>query len=345
LSDNCLGRRPATPYPLGANYDGLGTNFAVFSEAAERVELCLFDADGAETRVTLPEVDGFIWHGYLPSAEPGQRYGYRVHGPYDPAGGYRCNPNKLLLDPYAKAIDGQFDWQQSLFGYDFGDPDGRNDEDSAAAMPKCVVINPFFDWGVDRPPQREYADSVIYEAHIKGLTQTHPDIPEEIRGTYSAIAHPAIIDHLNALGATAIELMPVHHFANDAVLLDRGLSPGDQRAAQPSAAQLPHHSASVPGCSDDLSRRRSGPQSERKQQRLLPGQRHHLGRLGERRYPAAALHHCGGRAAGRASGVPPQAVLQRPAGPAARQRRPARHHLVPARRHGDERRGLGLRVR
>ena len=153
-------------YPLGATYDGSGTNFALFSEVAERVELCLFSDDGAggavETRVTLPEVDGFIWHGFIPNIEPGQRYGYRVHGPHDPAAGQRCNPNKLLLDPYSKAIDGVFDWNQSLFGYTFGDEDSRNDDDSAASMPKSVVINPFFDWGVDRPPNHEYADSVIY---------------------------------------------------------------------------------------------------------------------------------------------------------------------------------------
>ncbi len=161
----------------------------------------------------------------MPGIEPGQRYGYRVHGPHDPAEGHRCNPNKLLLDPYAKAIDGHFEWNQSLFGYNFGEPDSRNDDDSAASMPKSVVINPYFDWGVDRPPpQREYADSVIYEAHVKGLTQTHPDIPDAIRGTYSAISHPAIIDHLKGIGATAIELMPVHHFANDSTLIDKGLS-------------------------------------------------------------------------------------------------------------------------
>jgi isoamylase len=215
---------PGKAYPLGATYDGSGTNFAVFSEVAERVELCLFDADGAETRVTLPEVDGFVWHGFLPNVESGQRYGYRVYGPYDPTAGHRCNPTKLLLDPYSKAIDGTFDWDQSLFSYDFGDPDSRNDDDSAASMPKSVVINPFFDWGVDRPPQREYADSIIYEAHVKGLTETHPDIPEQSRGTYAGIAHPAIIEHLKTVGATAIELMPVHHFANDSTLIDKGLS-------------------------------------------------------------------------------------------------------------------------
>ena len=215
---------PGKAYPLGANYDGFGTNFAVYSEVAQQVELCLFDAGGAERRVTLPEVDGFIWHGYLPNAEPGRRYGYRVHGPDEPATGSRCNPHKLLLDPYAKAIDGHFHWEQSLFGYNFGEPDSRNDADSARAMPKSVVINPYFDWGMDRPPQHGYADSVIYEAHVKGLTATHPDIPPAIRGTYSAIAHPVIIDHLKSLGVSAIELMPVHHFANDSVLLERGLS-------------------------------------------------------------------------------------------------------------------------
>ncbi|HET7667630.1 MAG TPA: glycogen debranching protein GlgX, partial [Mycobacterium sp.] len=168
--------------------------------------------------------DGFVWHGFIPNIEPGQRYGYRVYGPYDPAAGQRCNPNKLLIDPYAKAIDGTFEWNQSLFGYNFGDPDSRNDDDSAASMPKSVVINPFFDWGVDRPPGHEYANTVIYEAHVKGLTQTHPDIPENIRGTYAGVAHPVIIEHLTSLGVNAIELMPVHHFANDSALVDKGLS-------------------------------------------------------------------------------------------------------------------------
>jgi isoamylase len=215
---------PGNAYPLGATYDGAGTNFALFSGVAERVQLCLFDSDGVETCVDINEQDAMVWHVYLPGVEPGQRYGYRVHGPYDPASGARCNPNKLLLDPYAKAIDGRFDWDQSLFSYNFGDPESRNDDDSAAHMPKSVVINPYFDWGVDRPPKRQYAESVIYEAHIKGLTETHPDIPEEIRGTYAAIGHPVMISHLKNLGITAIELMPVHHFANDSTLLDKGLS-------------------------------------------------------------------------------------------------------------------------
>ena len=215
---------PGTAYPLGATYDGSGTNFALFSEVAESVELCLFDGAGSETRVRLPEVDGFVWHAFLPGVEPGQHYGYRVHGPNEPSQGLRCNPAKLLLDPYAKAIDGRIDWDESVFGYHFGDPDSRNDDDSAAHMPKCVVINPFFDWGVDRPPRRPYADTVIYEAHVKGMTQLHPEVPEHLRGTYAGIAHPVIIDHFIELGITTVELMPVHHFVNDSTLLDKGLS-------------------------------------------------------------------------------------------------------------------------
>lgn len=215
---------PGSAYPLGATFDGQGTNFALFSEGAERVELCLFDEDGSETRVPLTEVDAFVWHGYLPTVQPGQHYGYRVHGPYDPAQGRRFNPNKLLLDPYAKAVDGEIAWGQSLFGYDFGDPDSRNDDDSAAAMAKGVVVSPFFEWGGDRPLKTPYAETVIYEAHVKGLTQRHPDVPEELRGTYAGIAHPAVIEHLQRLGVTALELMPVHQFINDSVLQDKGLS-------------------------------------------------------------------------------------------------------------------------
>ena len=215
---------PGTAYPLGATFDGQGTNFALFSEGAERVELCLFDDDGAETRVPLTEVDAFVWHGYLPTVQPGQLYGYRVHGPCDPTQGQRFNANKLLLDPYAKAVAGEIDWGQSLFGYDFGDPDSRNDDDSAAAMAKSVVINPFFEWAGDRPLKTPYAETVIYEAHVKGLTERHPDIPEELRGTYAGIAHPAVVEHLQRLGITALELMPVHQFVNDSVLQDKGLS-------------------------------------------------------------------------------------------------------------------------
>ncbi|SNS22951.1 glycogen operon protein [Geodermatophilus pulveris] len=213
---------PGTAYPLGATYDGTGTNFAIFSEVAERVELCLFDADGVENRITLPEMDGHVWHAFLPGVQPGQRYGYRVHGPYDPSQGLRCNPTKLLLDPYAKAIDGLVDWDQSVFGYDFRTQE-RNDEDSAPHMPKSVVVNPYFDWGVDRPPKTPYHRTVIYEAHVKGLTMTHPDVPEELRGTYAGLAHPAVVSYLQDLGVTAIELMPVHQFVQDDTLLQKGL--------------------------------------------------------------------------------------------------------------------------
>ncbi len=215
---------PGAPYPLGATYDGSGVNFAVFSEVAERVQLCLIDDDGEQTCVELTEVDAFVWHCYLPQVQPGQRYGYRVHGPYEPEQGHRCDPSKLLLDPYAKAIEGQVVTDPALFSYDFEDPSVRNEEDSAGKTMLSVVINPFFDWGHDRPPRHEYHESVIYEAHVKGMTMTHPDVPEEIRGTYSAIAHPAIIGHLTDLGVTAIELLPVHQFVNDTGLQDKGLS-------------------------------------------------------------------------------------------------------------------------
>jgi len=215
---------PGSAYPLGATFDGNGTNFALFSEGAERVELCLFGDRGKESRVELRDVDAYVWHAYLPTIQPGQRYGYRVYGPNDPANGLRFNPNKLLLDPYAKAVEGQIQWGQQVFGYDFGDPDSRNDDDSAAQMMKGVVVNPFFDWAGDRQPKTPYAESVIYEAHVKGLTELHPDIPEEIRGTYSALAHPAIIEHLKKIGVTAIELMPVHQFVNDSTLQEKGLS-------------------------------------------------------------------------------------------------------------------------
>lgn len=215
---------PGRPYPLGATYDGSGTNFALFSAVAERVELCLVDADGSERRIDLPEVDAFVWHGYLPAAQPGQRYGFRVHGPYDPAAGHRCDPNKLLLDPYAKAIDGQIDGDPSLYSYTFGDPQTRNTADSAGHTMTSVVVNPYFDWGHDRPPQHEYHESVIYEAHVRGLTKLHPEVPEDIRGTYSALAHPAVVEHLVDLGVTAVELMPVHQFVHDPALADRGLT-------------------------------------------------------------------------------------------------------------------------
>jgi isoamylase len=215
---------PGDSYPLGASYDGAGTNFAVFSEVAEQVDLCLFADDGAETRVALREVDGFIWHGYLPGVGPGQRYGYRVHGPYDPAAGHRCNPAKLLLDPYTKAIEGSVRWDPAVYAYPFGYPDERNDSDSAPYMPRSVVVNPYFDWRFDRPPRTPYHETVIYEAHVRGLTRLHPEIPEELRGTYQGLAHPAVVRYLQQLGITAVELMPVHQFVSDNILADRGLA-------------------------------------------------------------------------------------------------------------------------
>ncbi|WP_131746435.1 glycogen debranching protein GlgX [Frankia sp. Cppng1_Ct_nod] len=214
---------PGSPYPLGATYDGTGTNFAIFSEVAEKVELCLFDEDDTETRVELKEVDAFVYHGFLPSIGPGQRYGYRVHGPHDPARGLRCNPHKLLLDPYAKAVDGEIDWDQSVFGYNFGDPDSMNTEDSASRMMKSVVISPFFDWNGDRPPRTPYNETVIYEAHVRGLTISHPGLPPEYRGTYAGVAHPVMVDYYRKLGVTAVELMPVHQFVQDEHLVSRGL--------------------------------------------------------------------------------------------------------------------------
>jgi len=214
---------PGQPYPLGATYDGAGTNFSIFSEVAERVELCLFDEDGTETRHDLPEVTALCWHGYLPYVAPGQRYGFRVHGPYEPDQGHRCNPNKLLLDPYAHAIEGEVQWDESVFPYRFGDPDARNDDDDAAFMPKAVVHNPFFDWSNDRHPRTPLHESVIYEVHVKGFTATHPDIPEEMRGTYAGLAHPVAIDYLTKLGVTAVELLPVHQFVHDSALVERGL--------------------------------------------------------------------------------------------------------------------------
>jgi isoamylase len=214
---------PGHRYPLGATYDGTGTNFAIFSEVAEAVELCLFDPSGNERKVQLHEQDAFVWHAYLPGIEPGQRYGYRVYGPYDPSRGLRCNPHKLLLDPYARAVDADIDWHPSLYAYDFDNPDEMSDLDSAPHMAKGVVVNPYFDWGNDRRPDIPYHHSVIYETHVKGLTERHPDVPKDLRGTYAAIGHPAIIEHLQKLGVTAVELMPVHQFVHDNRLSDLGL--------------------------------------------------------------------------------------------------------------------------
>ncbi|MEO5876421.1 MAG: glycogen debranching protein GlgX [Streptosporangiaceae bacterium] len=214
---------PGEAYPLGATWNGSGTNFALFSEVAQRVELCLFTRDGEE-RLQLPESDGFVWHGYLPGVGPGQLYGYRVSGPYKPRRGNRCDPSKLLLDPYGKAFAGDVQWHPSLFSYEVHDPDRRNTDDSAPYMPKTVVINPFFDWGDDRAPRTPYHQTVIYEAHVKGLTKLHPAIPEAQRGTYAGLAHPAMIDHLLDLGITAIELLPVHQNVPEHAFVARGLT-------------------------------------------------------------------------------------------------------------------------
>ena len=210
--------------PLGATYDGAGTNFALYSSVADRVELCLLDDGRHETRVELTEVDGFIWHAYLPGVGPGQRYGYRVHGPYDPGNGQRCNPAKLLLDPYAKAIEGQADGHESLFGYPFSDPAARNTADSRKHAMLSVVVDEEFDWGGDLAPGHSYHESVVYEAHIRGLTMRHPGVPPQLRGTYAGLAHPEVVGHLTRLGVTTVELMPVHQFVQDGHLLDRGLS-------------------------------------------------------------------------------------------------------------------------
>jgi len=215
---------PGQPYPLGATYDGVGVNFALFSEVADRVELCLFDDDGSEVRLDLPERSGFVWHGYVPGVPVGQRYGYRVHGPWAPARGQRCLPSKLLMDPYAKAIEGQPRFDESLFAYRFGDPDGPvNDADSGPFAQRSVVVNPYFDWSNDRLPRRQLNETVIYETHLKGFTMRHPEIPEALRGTYAGLAHPAAIRYLTELGVTAIELLPVHQFVQDDMLTRKGL--------------------------------------------------------------------------------------------------------------------------
>ena len=215
---------PGSNYPLGTSHDGTGTNFSVFSEVADRVELCLFDEDGTESRFDLPEVTSFCWHGYLPGVGPGQRYGFRVHGPWKPEDGHRCNPAKLLLDPYARAIEGQVKWNEAVFSYSFDNPDGpSNDIDSAPFMPKCVVTTPYFDWGNDRHPRTQWHETIIYEVHVKGFSINHPDVPTELRGTYAGLGHPKAVDYFTRLGVTAIELMPVHQFIHDAHLLERGL--------------------------------------------------------------------------------------------------------------------------
>ena len=215
---------PGAAYPLGATWDGSGTNFALFSEVAERVRLCLFDDGGVETRLDLTEVDGFVWHCYLPAVGPGQRYAYRVSGPYAPERGHRCNPAKLLLDPYGKAVDGSVRWDDALLGYRPDAPDQPSEVDSAPFMPRSVVINPYFDWTGDRRLRTPYHETVIYEAHVRGLTMRHPRVPPDLRGTYSGLASPPVIEHLTRLGITAIELMPVHQSVPERELATRGLT-------------------------------------------------------------------------------------------------------------------------
>ena len=214
-------------YPLGAHYDGAGVNFSIYSQVADKVELCLFDDQDRETRIEMTEQNSYVWHNYLPGIQPGQRYGYRVYGPYDPNRGLRCNPNKLLLDPYAYAIEGNIDSDESLFSYWFKSPNDNsamNTLDSAGHTMKSVVVNPYFDWGADRHPNIPYHDSVIYEAHVRGMTNLNVDVPPDIRGTYAGLAYPTVIEYLKNLGVTTIELMPIHQYVNDTFLQEKGLS-------------------------------------------------------------------------------------------------------------------------
>ncbi|MBB6143320.1 glycogen operon protein [Silvibacterium bohemicum] len=219
---------PGRPYPLGAKWDGTGVNFALYSENATCVELCLFAEDGAQSdKIELKETTAFVWHGYIPGIQPGQRYGYRVHGPWEPERGMRFNPAKLLTDPYAQAISGKVDWKEPIFPYQFGEKDAdlvRDDRDSAAGVPKCIVVNPYFDWEHDHPLRTPLSDSIIYETHVRGFSIQNPEVPEQLRGTYAGLASPASLRHLKKLGITAVELMPVHHFINDSYLVEKDLT-------------------------------------------------------------------------------------------------------------------------
>jgi isoamylase len=236
---------PGRPYPLGATYDGIGTNFSLFSEVADFVELCLFDEQGRETRVRLPEETAHIHHGYGAGVGPGQRYGFRVHGPWRPAAGHRCNPDKLLLDPYGKAVEGEVRWNRSLFSHQQADESRMSRSDSAPFMPKNVVISPYFDWGSDRSPERPWNETVVYETHVKGFTALHPEVPPQLRGTYAGLATEPVIEHLLSLGVTAIELQPIHQFIHDHALVERGLR---QYWGYNSICYLaPHHEYSASG--------------------------------------------------------------------------------------------------
>jgi isoamylase len=220
--------REGLPFPLGATWDGLGVNFALFSANATKVELCLFDLQGRREleRIALPEFTDEVWHGYLPDARPGTVYGYRVHGPYEPSQGHRFNPHKLLLDPYAKTLVGSLKWHDALFAYTLTSPDldlSFDTRDSARFMPKCRVIDPAFTWGRDRPPAIPWERTILYEAHVKGFTQRHPAVPPELRGTFGGLAHNAVVDYLKSLGVTSVELLPIHAFIDDKYQLDKGL--------------------------------------------------------------------------------------------------------------------------
>jgi isoamylase len=221
----CVLPRCGKPYPPGATYDGSGVNFSLFSSVADRVELCLFDDSGRETRYDLPEMTALCWHGYFPGIRPGQKYGYRVHGPWEPAAGLRCNPSKLLIDPYARCIYGDVKWDEAVFCHYFRGPEGvRNDFDSAPYVPRSVVVDPGFDWGDDKPLRTPWNMTVIYETHVRGLTIRHPGIPPGLRGTYLGLAQPEVTSYLKKLGITAIELMPVQEFVHDMHLIERGLN-------------------------------------------------------------------------------------------------------------------------
>ena len=220
--------REGNPFPLGATWDGTGVNFALFSAHATKVELCIFDIEGKREleRIELPEYTDEVWHGYLPDARPGTVYGYRVHGPYEPAAGHRFNPNKLLIDPYAKQLVGELSWDPAVFGYTLESPDkdlSFDTRDSQAFVPKCRVIDPAFTWGPERKPRVPWERTIVYELHARGYTMRHPTIPPEMRGTFAGLMRPEIVDHIQRLGVTAVELMPVHAFADDSHLLKKGL--------------------------------------------------------------------------------------------------------------------------
>ena len=225
MERHCL---PGKPFPLGATWDGTGVNFSLYSENANKVELCLFDNRGRREieRIQLAEQTAFVWHGYIPGLQPGQLYGYRVHGPWEPARGLRFNPAKLLIDPYAKAIAGRVDGAKPIYPYRFG---GENADlnidrrDSASGMPKSVVVNPYFDWEHDRSPRTPLSNSIIYEMHVRGFSKLNEHIRQDLRGTYAGLASPPALRYLKQLGITAVELMPVHQFIHDKALVDRGL--------------------------------------------------------------------------------------------------------------------------